>query len=164
MTIMESYIRIDGWKSNIRFSAAHIIPEYEKCGRLHGHSYAIHAKIYGQRDEKGIIIDFSVVKRELRDIANHLDHYILIPGKNPSISITKSDDQISLTFQKKTYVFPSNDCLILPILSTSAENISLYILETVYKKIKDDGNITKIEIGVDEGYGQGGFVSKQLNR
>ena len=164
MMIMESFIQIDGWKSNIRFSAAHIIPEYEKCGRLHGHSYAIHAKIYGQKDKKGIIIDFSVIKRELKDIANHLDHYILIPGKNPSISITESDDQITLTFQEKTYVFPRNDCLILPIQSTSAENIALYILETVYKKIKDEWQLTKIEIGVDEGYGQGGFVSKQLNR
>ncbi|RLF42165.1 MAG: 6-pyruvoyl tetrahydropterin synthase family protein, partial [Thermoplasmata archaeon] len=44
---MMSYIEIDGWRANIRFSSAHIIPEYDKCGRLHGHTYAIHAKIYG---------------------------------------------------------------------------------------------------------------------
>ncbi|RLF38168.1 MAG: 6-pyruvoyl tetrahydropterin synthase family protein, partial [Thermoplasmata archaeon] len=55
---MIGYIRIDGWKAGIKFSAAHIIPEYEKCGRLHGHSYAIHAKVYGNPNEKGIIMDF----------------------------------------------------------------------------------------------------------
>ena len=56
---MISYIIIDGWKSNIRFSSAHIIPDYEKCGRLHGHTYAVHAKISGKLDKNGIIMDFS---------------------------------------------------------------------------------------------------------
>ena len=71
---MESYISIDGWKANIRFSSAHVIPEYEKCGRLHGHTYAVHVKIYGETDEKGIIIDFSITTfggRLLVDMAHH---------------------------------------------------------------------------------------------
>ena len=59
---MNSYIYIDGWKSNIRFSSAHIIPEYEKCGQLHGHTYAVHIKVAGEPDKKGIIMDFSLLK------------------------------------------------------------------------------------------------------
>ena len=63
--MMESYITVDGWKLNIRFSSAHIIPEYEKCGRLHGHTYAIHTKIFGEIDDKGIILDFKLIKEKL---------------------------------------------------------------------------------------------------
>ncbi|MCD6411585.1 MAG: 6-carboxytetrahydropterin synthase, partial [Thermoplasmata archaeon] len=74
---MIGYIRIDGWKAGIKFSAAHIIPEYEKCGRLHGHSYAIHAKVYGNPNEKGIIMDFIHLKNNLKEIAEELDHKIL---------------------------------------------------------------------------------------
>ena len=66
---MQSYISIDGWRSNIRFSSAHIIHEYEKCGRLHGHTYAVHAKIYGKTDSKGIILDFVIAGAVLHDIA-----------------------------------------------------------------------------------------------
>jgi 6-pyruvoyltetrahydropterin/6-carboxytetrahydropterin synthase len=158
----EGYIQIDGWKTNIRFSAAHIIPEYEKCGRLHGHSYAIHAKLYGSKDEKGIIIDFSIIKKQLKEIADHLDHFILIPGLNESIQIVKEADKITITFHQKTYVFPRDDCIILPIHSTSAENLAQYVLETVLENLKISDHLNHIEIGVDEGYGQGAYVSKDF--
>ena len=51
---MNTYITIDGWNAKIRFSSAHVIPEYEKCGRLHGHTYEVHAKVFGKTDEKGL--------------------------------------------------------------------------------------------------------------
>ena len=159
---MDSYIRIDGWKANIRFSSAHVIPEYEKCGRLHGHSYAIHAKLYGEKDEKGIIVDFSIIKHHLKMIADHLDHYILIPGNSQSISITDENNQITLNSLDKIYVFPKIDCIILPLSSTSAENLAHYVLDELLKKMENEIHLRKIEVGVDEGYGQGAFISKEL--
>ena len=162
---MDSYIKIDGWRSNIRFSSAHVIPEYEKCGRLHGHTYAIHARLFGTRDEKGIILDFTIIKHILKDLADQLDHHILIPGDSPSISIKDINNQLTLNSLGKTYVFPKQDCIILPLSSTSAENLASYILETIIQKMKkmnENIPLSKIEIGVDEGYGQGAFISKSF--
>lgn len=157
---MNSYIVIDGWKLNIRFSSAHIIPEYEKCGRLHGHTYAVHAKIYGKPDNKGIIVDFSVLKTVLKTIIDELDHRILIPEKSSVTKIEKTDEKITIDSLGKHYVFPLNDCVLLPIDSTSAENLSQYILDRVIKEIPLSKQIECIEIGVDEGYGQGARISK----
>jgi len=159
---MDSYLAIDGWKTNIRFSSAHIIPEYEKCGRLHGHTYAVHVKVVGEPDKKGIIIDFSLLKDVLREVVDELDHKVLIP-KNGSVTIEKKDDSIYLTTLGKHYVFPVNDCALLPIQSTSAENLAQYILEQVIKKISPSKQIESIEIGVDEGFGQGARVAKRLS-
>ena len=159
---MSSYIYIDGWKSNIRFSSAHIIPEYEKCGQLHGHTYAIHAKISGKYDKNGIIMDFSLLKDNLKQIADELDHKILIPEKNNSVKIEKNRTCVKMSFLEKEYVFPITDCIFLPITSTTAENLALYILEKIQKKIVFPKNIESIEIGVDEGYGQGARISKNL--
>jgi len=159
---MSSFIYIDGWKSNIRFSSAHIIPEYEKCGRLHGHTYAVHIKISGKPDDKGIIMDFSIVKDSLKKIVNELDHMILIPEKSNAVKIEKENDNVKISFLGKTYVFPLNDCIFLPINSTSAENLSKFLLEKFLKKISFPENIDLIEIGVDEGYGQGSRISKKL--
>ena len=159
---MDSYIRIDGWRANIRFSSAHVIPEYEKCGRLHGHTYAIHARLYGPRDEKGIIVDFTIIKHHLKEIADYLDHRILIPGESPSITIKDVNNQITLNSLGKTYMFPKQDCIILPLTSTSAENLASYILKTILEKMEDQTQLSKIEIGVDEGYGQGAFISKSI--
>lgn len=160
---MSSYIEIDGWRSNIRFSSAHIIPEYEKCGRLHGHSYAVHVKINGEPDNKGIILDFSIIKDNLRKIVNELDHKILIPEKNNVVKINKDKNSVKVTTLGKEYVFPLSDCVFLPIDSTSAENLAEYILEKILKKISLPKNVDFIEIGVDEGYGQGARFSKNIN-
>jgi 6-pyruvoyltetrahydropterin/6-carboxytetrahydropterin synthase len=157
---MIPYIYIDGWKSNIRFSSAHIIPEYEKCGRLHGHTYAVHANIGGKPDKKGIIMDFSLLKETLREIVDELDHKILIPENNNAAKIEKVNDSVKVTSHGKNYVFPLNDCIFLPINSTSAENLASYILKKLVDKISFQKNIENIEIGVDEGFGQGARISK----
>lgn len=159
---MKSFVYIDGWKSKIRFSAAHIIPEYEKCGRLHGHTYAVHAKIYGKPDDKGIIIDFSVLKETLKNIVKKLDHRILIPEKNSFTKVEKENNEIQITSLGKKYEFPLEDCLLLPLKSTSAENLSKYILERIVDNFTSFERIETIEIGVDEGFGQGAKTSKDF--
>ena len=159
---MESFITIDGWKSNIRFSSAHIIPEYEKCGRLHGHTYAVHVKIGGKPDRKGIILDFSLLKDILREVVNELDHRIIIPEKSNVVKIEKGKDSVKIDSLGKHYVFPVNDCVFLPIGSTSAENLAKYILEKVLENVSFPKGISSIEIGVDEGFGQGARISKTL--
>lgn len=161
---MDSYIYIDGWKSNIRFSSAHIIPEYEKCGQLHGHTYAVHAKVGGKPDKKGIIIDFSLLKDVLRKIVSELDHRILIPEKSSAIRIEKENKSVKVSSLGKNYVFPMNDCVFLTIDSTSAENLASYILEKFTNKISLPKHIESIEIGIDEGYGQGARVSKTFDK
>ena len=159
---MKQYLYIDGWKANLRFSSAHIIPEYDKCGRLHGHTYAVHVKIVGTPDQNGIIIDFSLLKTRLREIVHTLDHKVLIPANHPNVEVKKTTKMIQLTSLGKTYQFPTSDCLLLPIKSTSAEHLSLYILEEMIQDFKKMKNISEIEVGVDEGYGQGARVSTTL--
>ena len=159
---MSSYIYIDGWKTNIRFSSAHVIPEYEKCGQLHGHTYAVHAKVVGKPDKKGIIMDFSLLKDILRDVADELDHKLLIPEKSNLASIEKEKDTIKLTALGKQYIVPLNDCKLLPLNSTSAENLASYILDQVLEKITLSKQIESIEIGVDEGFGQGARITKKI--
>ncbi len=161
---MSIYIEVDGWKSNIRFSSAHIIPEYEKCGRLHGHTYAVHIKISGELDKNGIILDFSLLKSILRDITCELDHKVLIPEKSKSIKIVKEKKTVKIKSLENNYIFPLSDCIFLPISSTSAENLSSYILDKILKKISLPNNVDGIEIGVDEGFGQGARISKIFNK
>ena len=160
---MTSYISLNGWKSNIRFSSAHVIHEYEKCGRLHGHTYAVHVKIYGKIDKHGIILDFSYLKDILRRIVDQLDHRVLIPENNNLLSINKNENNIEIIYNEKKYVFPIIDCVFLPCYSTSAENLALYIIKKLIDELSNYKNLERIEIGVDEGYGQGARIEKKIN-
>ena len=56
----------------------------------------------------------------------------------------------------------STRSIFLPIASTSAENIASYILNYIIKNLNFPSNIKNIEIGVDEGYGQGARISKKI--
>ena len=59
-------LELDGWKVGLRFSSAHILPGHDRCGVLHGHTYAINAKFYGEKDDQDFVIDFSIIKSLLR--------------------------------------------------------------------------------------------------
>jgi 6-pyruvoyltetrahydropterin/6-carboxytetrahydropterin synthase len=157
---MSYLLEIDGWKNNITFSSGHIIFDHDKCGFLHGHTYAIHSRVQGEKNEYGFVIDFSILKSYLREIANYMDHRVLIPEKNRYLKI--ESNEIIINYHKKKYILPKVDCVLLPIESTTAENLASYILEEIFKKIKTSKNITKIEIGIDEGIGQGIKVEKKV--
>ncbi|MBW1933414.1 MAG: 6-carboxytetrahydropterin synthase [Deltaproteobacteria bacterium] len=154
-------VKVDGWRSHIIFSSAHFIPDYERCGRLHGHSYAIHATVDGEMDEMGIVVDFGELKRAMKKIADELDHHMLIPEKG-NLEISVNNGEVEVVFDRKRYVFPEEDCKLLPISSSSAESLALYVLERLIDEIKMPRNIKSVEIGVDEGFGQGAWISKKL--
>lgn len=159
---MQSYIQIDGWKSNIRFSSAHLIAEYEKCGRLHGHTYAVNLKVCGEPDKNGVIIDFSLLKNILKSVIKELDHKVLIPKKSSLVKIEKKEGKVKLYTGSKQYILPLEDCVLLPISSTSVENLAQYILGKMVKKIAMPKRIKSIELGIDEGFGQGAWITKKL--
>ena len=71
-------LRIDGWRKGVRFSSAHITPEHKKCGRLHGHTYAIHLRLQGKQDEWGIVLDFGIITDKLKEIGDEMDHLVQI--------------------------------------------------------------------------------------
>lgn len=62
------------------FDAAHYLTHYPgKCSRMHGHRWDVEVCIQGRElSEIGnMLIDFSVVKKLLKDRLELLDHYIL---------------------------------------------------------------------------------------
>ena len=58
------------------YDSAHFLRNYKgKCERLHGHRYVVElALATEQLDKAGIAFDFVDIKRNLRELADHLDH------------------------------------------------------------------------------------------
>lgn len=90
------------WQIKIReeFAAAHALRHYKgKCENLHGHNFKVEVCLEGRAiDEKtGMLLDFTIVKSELREILAGLDHQMI------------------------------NDLPYFADISPSSENIALYI-------------------------------------
>lgn len=153
-------LEIDGWSSKITFSATHIIPGHYKCGRLHGHDYAINATIEGSIGVGGVIMDFISVKEFLRKVAAELDHKVLIPLKDDGIA--QDGESINYSLSGKEYKFPKEDCALLEVGVASAEELANFVLKRVMEKVHFPDNVTRVEIGVDEGEGQGAWTGMDL--
>ena len=150
-------IRIDGWRRHLIFSAAHFLSDYSKCSRLHGHSYAVHIVISGYPID-GIIMDFEVIKEKIKEIIDEIDHKVIIPEEDVKVK----GNEVEIIHNKKRYVFPKEDCAILPIKTSSAESIASYILQEFLNRVDINENIDEVAIGIDEGYGQGAWAKRKI--
>lgn len=153
-------LQINGWSSKITFSATHLIAGHYKCGRLHGHDYAINAVIDGDMGPDGVIMDFISVKEFLRDVAQELDHKVLVPAEDAAVRAEGSS--VRYSYQGKSYEFPASDCVMLDVSVTSAEELAEWVIRRLLEKVRFPENVKRVEIGVDEGRGQGVWTSRDL--
>lgn len=73
------------------FASAHQLRNYKgKCENLHGHNWRVLARVKGGRlDAAGMLVDFGILKRLLKDCLDRLDHRFLnetppFDGVNPT--------------------------------------------------------------------------------
>lgn len=76
------------------FEAAHrlpAVPAGHKCGRLHGHSFAVTVHVQGAVDpQSGWVLDFGEITAAVAPLREHLDHHYLneVPGlENPTSEV-----------------------------------------------------------------------------
>ncbi len=111
----------------MRFSSAHFVISEGECEALHGHNYTVELHIHGELDGSGMVMDFRQAKRTVSIICKTLDHKVLLPGLSSSISVLEEGESLTVHVEGKRYVFPVEDCVVLPITSTTAELLATYI-------------------------------------
>ena len=155
-------------KDNLVFSAAHFITfNGNVCEQLHGHNYRVKCKVFGPLDENGYVIDFIALRDSLMAVIGKLDHRMLLPTQHATISVSSDqpdDGEVLVKFEQKRWVFPAEDCVLLPIANTTAELLAQYIghqlIASLKKTVKSgSGPITSVEVSVDENRGQWATVS-----
>ncbi len=155
-------LEIDGGYSGLRFSSCHFIPRHEKCSRLHGHSYIMRLRLEGEVGPDGMIMDFVILKRKLKEMIEQLDHMVLLPGRSPDARISVADGSVEVVVCGKRYVFPEEDVVILDVTATTAEEMALLLTERMAAETDLPGNVSSISVGLDEERGQTAWATKVL--
>lgn len=156
-------LRIDGWRKGVRFSASHIIPGHPQCGRMHGHTYALHCVLRGEpAPGDGFIVDFNVVSAALRAVTERLDHKLLLPARNPTLDLKETEREVQFHAGGKRYVLPREDVELLPVTNCSAEHLSEHCLDALLRELRPGPNVREVLVGVDEGYGKGAWANRVL--
>ena len=155
---MAERFRVRLEKADMVFSAAHFITfNGNICERLHGHNYRVFAEVAGGLDENQYVVDFIALRDTLRALVESLDHHVLLPDRHPLIRVVSGDREVEVTFAERRWVFPKDDCVLLPIANTTAELLAKYLGE----KLRDEllartGQQWPLVVGVDENGGQWG--------
>jgi 6-pyruvoyltetrahydropterin/6-carboxytetrahydropterin synthase len=146
-------------KESLTFSAAHFITfNGNICESLHGHNYRVICRVMGELDENGYVIDFIALRDRLTRVVQSLDHHVLLPTQHPTIKVKQQDREVIATFENKRWIFPVEDCVLLPISNTTAELLAQYIGQQLLQEKRElfGANISKLELRVDENQGQWG--------
>ena len=146
-------------KDQFVFSAAHFITfNGNICERLHGHNYRVEAEIFGPLDENHYVIDFIAARDALHELCVKLDHHMLLPTSHPMIRVEEQDREVEVTFEDRRWVFPREDCILLPIPNTTTELLARYLglrlLDELQKRTGE--RPSRLRMSVDENFGQWG--------
>ena len=147
-------------KEQLIFSAAHFITFAGNiCESIHGHNYRVRCEVAGELDENGYVVDFIALRDALEGIVRQLDHKVLLATESSQIILAQQGDEVIATFEDRRWVFPRDNCMLLPIASTTAELVAKYIAEQLMRlgDPRLDSAIEQISVGVDENEGQWGI-------
>jgi dihydroneopterin triphosphate aldolase (PTPS-III) / 6-pyruvoyltetrahydropterin synthase len=117
-------------KADFKFNCAHFIAHKGFRERLHGHNYQISVKVVGGDvlSDDGYLIDFGDIKKVARSLCKSMNEYFLCPMKSDVMKIDVEETQVCLTCEDGAkFSFPKSDCIQLPIVHSSAEELSHYL-------------------------------------
>jgi 6-pyruvoyltetrahydropterin/6-carboxytetrahydropterin synthase len=144
-------------KDELVFSAAHFITfNGNICERLHGHNYRVRAEAAGPLDENQYVFDFIALRDNLKVLTQELDHRVLLPTQHSTIRVSANDTEVTAQYEARRWVFPREDCILLPLVQTTAELLAKYLGERLLERLSFQ-KIPRPEIlriSVDECYGQ----------
>jgi 6-pyruvoyltetrahydropterin/6-carboxytetrahydropterin synthase len=154
---MSDRYRIRIANDSLMFSAGHFITfDAQTCEPLHGHDYHVTAELAGEVGDQGYVVDFVAVQDTVKDLVGELDHRVLLPRQHPGLRVTTENDEITVRFGSRRWVFPQSDCRLLDLSNTTSEMLARWIghrlLERLETRLGFRAEAAKIELR--EGGGQ----------
>lgn len=149
--------RVRVTKDHLVFSAAHFITyDGSVCERLHGHNWRTAVELAGPLDENSYVFDFIALRDALQAIVNELDHRVLLPTKHAAIRVTEDEREVTAAFEDRRWVFPREDCVLLPVENTTAELIARWIGERLRNVVREQAGdrVETLRVEVEENFGQ----------
>jgi 6-pyruvoyltetrahydropterin/6-carboxytetrahydropterin synthase len=157
---MSERFKVRVTKDYLIFCSGHFISyEGDQCERLHGHNYRAAVEVEGPLDENHYVIDFIALKNAARAIVEELDHRMMLATANRFISVELGPRGVHVRYREREWLFPVDDCVLLPIENTTAELLARYIggrlLADLQAKHRYRPEVLRVE--VEETIGQSAF-------
>lgn len=154
---MIQHFKVRVTKDHLVFCSGHFISyEGDKCERLHGHNYRTTVEVEGELDQNHYVFDFIALKHRTKAITDELDHRMMLPTRNRYIKLQEEPGAIRVRYKEREWLFPREDCVLLPIENTTAELLARYIAQRLAEDLRRtyqfEADVLRVE--VEENIGQ----------
>lgn len=145
------------------FCAGHFITLTDDlCEPVHGHNWTVGVDVEGRPDPHGMVVDFIALRDAVTAILAGLDHKMLLPTANRWLMVATAPgpcggDEVTVTFKnQRRWVFPADECVLLPVANTTAEWIAHWIGTELDTALAASGHAPPavLRVSVDECLGQ----------
>ena len=128
----------------------HFLAFYEgKCKSVHGHSSRVSVAVCGTPDEKGMLIDFVVLKKALKDTLNEwVDHKLIVSSKYAKVKFESVEIRYTTEAGNHFMILPKSEVTIIegePL----AETLSNLVAEKVRQKLPH--SVSSVFVTLTEG-------------
>lgn len=159
--------RVSVTKDNLVFASAHFITfPGHRCEPLHGHNYRTRVVVEGGVDPAAhYVFDFGELKQLMKRLTDEIDHKVLLPLESDIVKVSKQGESVAVAVEgKPRYVFPSNECVLLPVPNTTVEMLARYLAGRVRSEVAGAKavHLTAIEVEVEENFGQSATYRESL--
>lgn len=175
-------------KDTFKFNASHFVAYPGFRERLHGHNYRVSVTLLGSHEigRDGYVLDFGCVKSAAKIVCKEMNEYFLVPMLSDVLEINVEDGNDDLCGDcavengkepdtkrpKRSYpgsvkikcedgskfLFPRQDCLLLPIMHSTCEELAVYVYGQLLKRLSGEylksHGVTAMEVTVSESTGQ----------
>jgi 6-pyruvoyltetrahydropterin/6-carboxytetrahydropterin synthase len=153
--------RIEIAKQALNFSAAHFtIFSRTEREDLHGHNFQVECELTSPIDYNGLIFDYSLIKRVMKELCDELDEKTILPEKSPYLQLERDGEYIVGIYGDERMPFLPRDIITLPISNASVEELCHYLLERMlaHPEIQAE-DIREMTVKVSSSPGQNGTAS-----
>lgn len=122
-------------RKEFHFSAAHRLEGHPKCGRLHGHNYAVVVEITGPALRRGMLIDYGDLSMVVKPIIEPFDHRYIVSQENAD-----AEDKYADLAGELGHAIP------LPKPASTAEYLAEHFAEKIREVLGHDGLTINVRV------------------
>jgi len=146
---------------SFNFDYAHILPKTEKCSVMHGHTSSVLVEVVG-RPVEGMVVDFGVAKRIVREAVSSLDHKLFINEKYVTAIDSKSVALNFRTVHGEFAIRAPRDTTVMMKGEATVENLAREVLSRIAPRMPK--NVTAVGVYVYEGLNKGSHILAKLHQ
>mmetsp|Transcript_14177 Transcript_14177/g.48661 ORF Transcript_14177/g.48661 Transcript_14177/m.48661 type:complete len:501 (-) Transcript_14177:24-1526(-) len=168
----QHFSTIEIGKDDMMFNAAHFtVFSAQERESLHGHTHAVRVAFTGPVGEDGMVENYQVFKKRVRELCDKWDETYLVPGHCRHLNIREEGERVVIEHNGVAQDLPKNDCRIIPVRNVTLEELSMLFLRLVVGESEvsksswaDEKNIVAVSVKISSDGGRGQWATTSWSK